>query len=58
MESRNADYNLRFHTLKKAIDDLLKKKVDSSSSSSMKMPPFLVRNVKIDFPRFDGSDVL
>ncbi|XP_014519802.1 uncharacterized protein LOC106776848 [Vigna radiata var. radiata] len=58
MESRNADYNVRFHTLETAIDDIVKNTADASFSSTMKAPPFQVRNVKIDFPRFDGSDVL
>jgi len=58
VESRNADYNLRFHTLEKAMDDLVQKPSDGSSGSNPRGPPFQVRNVKIDFPRFAGSDVL
>ncbi|WVY92398.1 hypothetical protein V8G54_031486 [Vigna mungo] len=55
MESRNVDYNMRFHTLETAIDDIVKNTTDASFSSTMKAPPFQVRNVKIDFPRFDAE---
>ncbi|WVY96655.1 hypothetical protein V8G54_028806 [Vigna mungo] len=52
METRDRENATRFKTLESAVNALLQNKAANPS------PPFLVRSVKLDFPRFDGSDVL
>lgn len=60
MESRNKDYSLRFSSIEIDIEGLRLHKPDHVEGSSVKLsaPPFQVRNVKLDFPRFDGQDAL
>ena len=59
MENRNKEYAARFETLETTLEMTLKDKTRDPGSISLAMNnhPFKVRNVKIDFPRFDGSDV-
>lgn len=56
MEARDKEYSTRFETIESAVEEMRKHAPMVESSSST--PPFQVRNVKLDFPRFDGSEVL
>lgn len=60
METRDKEYALRFETLESAVDGILEKNLGSESSfaATSANQPFQVRSVKLDFSRFDGSDVL
>ncbi|WVY96041.1 hypothetical protein V8G54_028192 [Vigna mungo] len=51
---REQDAENRFQTLESTLGSLLQTKTPPST----KPPPFQVRNVKLDFPRFDGTGVL
>ncbi|WVY94508.1 hypothetical protein V8G54_033596 [Vigna mungo] len=51
---REQDAENRFQTLESTLGSLLQTKTPPSTEP----PPFQVRNVKLDFPRFDGTDVL
>ena len=59
MENRNKEYAARFETLETTLEMTLKDKTWDPGSISLAMNnhPFQVRNVKIDFPILDGSDV-
>jgi len=63
MENRDKKYFARFAKLELVIDDLtITGSVGGSNSSSggphSHPPLFQVRNIKLDFPRFDGTNVL
>jgi len=49
---RENDQDTRFETIESHITSLLR------NNSGPSNPPLQVQNVKLDFPRFDGSDVL
>ncbi|WVZ07870.1 hypothetical protein V8G54_021216 [Vigna mungo] len=51
---REQDAENRFQTLESTLGSLLQTKTPPSTEP----PPFQVHNVKLDFPRFDGTDVL
>jgi len=58
---RDEDYVARFERIESVLDTLSQIKAigGSTSNSAVNNPqPFQVRNIKLDFPRFDGSDVL
>ncbi|KAJ1397503.1 Aspartic peptidase domain superfamily [Sesbania bispinosa] len=57
MMSRDRESNTRFETLEAAIDSLLKSS-EAEVSSSRQSQSFRVCSVKLDFPCFDGADVL
>ncbi|XP_014499211.1 uncharacterized protein LOC106760262 [Vigna radiata var. radiata] len=52
LEIRDRENAIRFETLESAVDALMQQKTANPASS------FQVPNIKLDFPRFDGSDVL
>ena len=69
LEADRQENKSRFETLEDAMDTLLKSNNaganlhmniagNNSIGGSSSPPPFQVRNVKLDFPRFDGSEVL
>ncbi|KAJ1428448.1 Retrotransposon gag domain [Sesbania bispinosa] len=58
METRDKEYSHRFEVMESSIEVLLHKRPVGDSSSGAPPPPFQVRNIKLDFPRFDGTDVL
>ena len=62
IEKRNHEYISRFSLIEVTLEDLTHKQVVSGSNSNTSggfpPPPFQVRKVKLDFPRFDGSKVL
>ena len=69
LEADRQENKARFETLEAAMDTLLKSNNagvnlhmnvagNNSIGGSSSPPPFQVRNVKLDFPRFDGSEVL
>lgn len=51
---REQDVQNRFQTLESMIGSLFQMKPPPSTESQ----PFQVRNVKLDFPCFDGTEVL
>jgi len=57
MESRHTEYSSRFESLETALTSLHVAETPKSSTSEA-VQPFQVRNVKLDFPRFNGSNVL
>ena len=60
LNDRHKDDSKRFETLETTMDNVLKSiaALESGSRLSHQSSSFQVRNVKLDFPRFDGSDVL
>jgi len=56
MESRDIQYVSRFETLETTLELLLKK--PPYGDAHPPLPPFQVQNIKLDFPRFNGSNVL
>ncbi|WVY94350.1 hypothetical protein V8G54_033438 [Vigna mungo] len=50
---REQDAENRFQTLESTLGSLLQ----TETPPSTEPPPFQVRNVKLDFPRFDGTDM-
>jgi len=60
MTHQRSDDNTRFETVETTLDSVLQSiaNLQSGSENPSSRPSFQVRNVKLDFPRFDGSDVL
>ncbi|WVY92276.1 hypothetical protein V8G54_037790 [Vigna mungo] len=56
LATREKDHATRFETLESNLDSLLR--LGGTQNTASSHLPFQVRNVKIDFPRFDGADVL
>ncbi|XP_020233863.1 uncharacterized protein LOC109813966 [Cajanus cajan] len=56
MEKRDLCYNERFAQLELALHDVSKQQPGGSNSQTNL--PFQVRNIKLDFPKFDGTNVL
>lgn len=52
------EYSTRFESLETAMTLLRVASTSSNRSNSSFAPPFHVRNVKLDFPHFNGSNVL
>jgi len=57
---RQRDDSTRFETLETSMDSVLKaiQNLDTGHRVSSSSPSFQVRNVKLDFPKFDESNVL
>jgi len=60
LSERQRDDSTRFETLEISMDSVIKsiQALDTGSRLSSSSPSFQVRNVKLDFPKFDGSEVL
>ena len=58
LETDQKDNKARFESLEVAVKSLLKLNSGSGENHNLPHPLFQVRNVKLDFPRFDGSEVL
>jgi len=57
MKSHHAEYSSRFESLETTLTSL-HVATTSKSSTSEAVQPFQVRNVKLDFTRFNGSNEL
>jgi len=57
MESRHMEYSSHFESIETALTSLHVAET-SKSSTSEAVQLFQVRNVKLDFPRFNGLNVL
>jgi len=57
IESRHTEYSSRFKSIETALTSLHVAKTSKLSTSEV-VQPFQVRNVKLYFPRFNGSNVL
>jgi len=60
LHERQRDDSTRFQTLETTMDAVLKsiQALVTGSRAVSHSPSFQVRNVKLDFPKFDGSEVL
>jgi len=54
METRHQENIMRFKMLEVVVDNLQKQNIEREHTPQIVSPPFQVRNVKLDFPRFDG----
>jgi len=58
LEFTQLENKIRFEKIESAMDIVFKRDSSMSSGAVKLNEPFQVRNVKLDFPRFDGSEVL
>ncbi|XP_017406476.1 uncharacterized protein LOC108319747 [Vigna angularis] len=58
MQKREREHAAEMQELRNAFEDLKENMAHGGANSRNVHGPFQVRNVKLDFPRFDGSDVL
>jgi len=58
LEVDQKDNKAWFESLEVAVKSLLKQNSGSGENHNLPHPPFQVRNVKLDFPCFDESEVL
>ncbi|WVZ00999.1 hypothetical protein V8G54_027068 [Vigna mungo] len=58
MQKREREHAAEMQELCNAIEDLKENMAHGGANSRILPGPFQVRNVKLDFPGFDGSDVL
>ena len=58
LEADRKDNKAWFESLEVAVESLLKQNPGSDENHNLSHPPFQVRNVKLNFPRFDGPKVL
>ncbi|KAJ1397708.1 Transposon Ty3-G Gag-Pol polyprotein [Sesbania bispinosa] len=58
LEKRDREHALEMNELRAAIEDLRANIPGGGQNSRNFNNPLQVRNVKLDFPKFDGNDVL
>jgi len=58
LEADRKDNKARFESLEVMVESLLKQNSGSGKNHNLPHPPFQVSNVKLNFPCFNGSEVL